>query len=81
MVCKLSETEHNQGCLSRIRILTFSHPGCRIQGPERHRIPDPGSRIQDPGYRILDPGSATLFFYVRTNPSGAGSCGLGVFLK
>jgi hypothetical protein len=29
---------------SRIRMLTFSHPGSRIQGSKRHPIPDPGSR-------------------------------------
>jgi hypothetical protein len=26
---------------SRIRMLTFSHPGSRIQGSKRHPIPDP----------------------------------------
>ncbi len=26
---------------SRIRMLTFSHPGSRIQGAKRHQIPDP----------------------------------------
>jgi hypothetical protein len=35
---------------SRILMLTFSHPGARIQGSKRHPIPDPGS------------GSATLVF-------------------
>ncbi len=35
---------------SRIWMLTFSHPGSRIQGSKRHPIPDPGS------------GSATLLF-------------------
>jgi hypothetical protein len=43
---------------SWIRMLTFSHPGIRIQGSKRHPIPDPGS------------GSATLdrlptFFKIR----------------
>jgi len=28
---------------SRIRVLTFSHPGSWIQGSKRHPIPDPGS--------------------------------------
>ncbi len=28
---------------SRIRMLTFSHPGSRIQGSKRHPIPDPRS--------------------------------------
>jgi hypothetical protein len=28
---------------SRIRMLTFSHPGSRIQGSKMHPIPDPGS--------------------------------------
>jgi hypothetical protein len=28
---------------SRIRTLTFSHPGSRIQGSKRYPIPDPGS--------------------------------------
>jgi hypothetical protein len=28
---------------SRIRMLTFSHPGSRIQGSKRHPIPDPAS--------------------------------------
>jgi hypothetical protein len=26
---------------SRIRMLSFSHPGSRIQGSKRHPIPDP----------------------------------------
>jgi hypothetical protein len=38
---------------SRILMLTFSHPGSRIQGSKRHPIPDPGS------------GSATLVFRIR----------------
>ncbi len=38
---------------SRIWMLTFSHPGSRIQGSKRHPIPDPGS------------GSATLVAYVN----------------
>jgi hypothetical protein len=28
---------------SRILMLTFSHPGSRIQGSKRYPIPDPGS--------------------------------------
>ncbi len=36
---------------SRIRMLTFSHPGPRIQGSKKHPIPDPGS------------GSATLLLF------------------
>ncbi len=28
---------------SRIRMLTFSHPGSRIQGSKKYSIPDPGS--------------------------------------
>jgi hypothetical protein len=28
---------------SQIRMLTSTHPGFRIQGSKRHRIPDPGS--------------------------------------
>jgi hypothetical protein len=28
---------------AQIRMLTFSHPGSRIQGSKRHPIPDPGS--------------------------------------
>jgi hypothetical protein len=28
---------------TRIRMLTFSYPGSRIQGSKRHPIPDPGS--------------------------------------
>jgi hypothetical protein len=33
---------------SRIRMLTFSHPGSRIPDPgvKKHPIPDPGSRIR-----------------------------------
>jgi hypothetical protein len=31
---------------SRIRMMTSTHPGSRIQGSKRHRIPDPGSRIR-----------------------------------
>jgi hypothetical protein len=27
-------------------MLTFSHPGSRIQGSKRYPIPDPGSRIR-----------------------------------
>jgi hypothetical protein len=30
-------------CTSRIRILIFTHPGSRIQGAKRQRIPDPDS--------------------------------------
>jgi hypothetical protein len=58
---------------SRIRMLTFSHPGSRIEGSKRHPIPDPqhcgirclfdpGSGIMDGNIRIEDknPGSATL---------------------
>ncbi len=37
---------------SRIRMLTFSHPGSRIQRSKRHPIPDPGS------------GSATLHLWL-----------------
>ncbi len=39
----LSSKKYDPGCSSRIRMLTFSHPGSRIQGLKRHRIPDPGS--------------------------------------
>ena len=41
---------------SRIRMLTFSHPGSRIPGSKRHPIPDPGS------------GSATLLGGYGTVP-------------
>jgi hypothetical protein len=42
---------------SRIRMLTFFHPGPRIQGSKRHPIPDPGS------------GSATLLLiHVSKDP-------------
>ncbi len=40
---------------SRIRMLTFSHPGSRIQGSNRHPISDPGS------------GSATLMLDPDSN--------------
>ncbi len=33
--------KYDPGCSCRIRI--FTHPGSRIQGSKRHRIPDPGS--------------------------------------
>ncbi len=44
---------------SRIRMLTFSHPGFQIQGSKRHPIPDPGSgsvtlRTSVCGYGILN---------------------------
>jgi hypothetical protein len=39
----LSSKKYDPGCSSRIRMLTFSHPGSRIQGSKRHPIPDPGS--------------------------------------
>jgi hypothetical protein len=39
----LSSKKYDPGCSSRIRMLTFSHPGFRIQGSKRHPIPDPGS--------------------------------------
>jgi hypothetical protein len=46
---------------SRILMLTFSHPGSRIQGSKRYPIPDPGSgsatlagtRIQRKIYRMI----------------------------
>ncbi len=38
-----SSKKYDPGCSSRIRMLTFSHPGSRIQGSKRHPIPDPGS--------------------------------------
>jgi hypothetical protein len=37
----LSSKKYDPGCSSRIRMLTFSHPGSRIQGSKRHPIPDP----------------------------------------
>ncbi len=43
---------------SRIRMLTFSHPGSRVQGSKRHPIPDPGS-----GSATLV-GSYRIFLYV-----------------
>ncbi len=39
----LSSKKYDPGCSSRIPMLTFSHPGSRIQGSKRHPIPDPGS--------------------------------------
>ncbi len=39
----LSSKKFDPGCSSRIRMLTFSHPGTRIQGLKKHPIPDPGS--------------------------------------
>ncbi len=41
----LSSKKYDLGCSSRIPdpLLTFSHPGSRIQGSKRHPIPDPGS--------------------------------------
>ncbi len=44
---------------SRIRILTFSHPGSRIQGSKRHPIPDPGSATLENNQKI--------FTFTRTN--------------
>jgi hypothetical protein len=40
----LSSKKYDRGCSSRIRMLTISHPGSRIQGSKRHPMPDPGSR-------------------------------------
>jgi hypothetical protein len=37
----LSSRKYDPGCSSRIRMLTSTHPGSRIQGSKRHRIPDP----------------------------------------
>jgi hypothetical protein len=37
----LSSKKYDPGCSSRIRVLTFSHAGSRIQGSKRHPIPDP----------------------------------------
>jgi hypothetical protein len=37
----LSSKKYDPGCSSRIRMLTFSHPGSRIQGSKRNPIPDP----------------------------------------
>ena len=37
----LSSKKYDPGCSSRIRMLTFSHPGSRIQGSKKHPIPDP----------------------------------------
>jgi hypothetical protein len=37
----LSSKKYDPSCSSRIRMLTFSHPGSRIQGSKRHPIPDP----------------------------------------
>ncbi len=70
----LSSKKYDPGCSSRIRMLTFSHPGSRIQGSKRHQIPDPGSgsatlqfshplfccyiSMRDPGSEILYQGSA-----------------------
>jgi hypothetical protein len=48
----LSSKKYDLGCSSRIQMLTFSHPGSRIQGSKRHPIPDPGS------------GSATLIVII-----------------
>ncbi len=38
---------------SRIRMLTFSHPGSRIQGSEKHPIPDPGSATLPSGIQTI----------------------------
>jgi hypothetical protein len=39
----LSSKKYDPGCSSRIPMLTFSHPGSRIQGPKgtQSRIPNP----------------------------------------
>ncbi len=37
----LSSKKYDPGCSSRIRMLTFSHPGSRIQRSKRYPIPDP----------------------------------------
>ncbi len=36
-----SSWKYDPGGSSRIRILIFTHPGSRIQGSKRYRIPDP----------------------------------------
>ncbi len=45
----LSSRKYDLGCSFRIRILIFTHPGSRIQGSKRHRIPDP-----DPQHWLAD---------------------------
>ncbi len=62
--------------VSRIRMLTFSHPGSRIQDPGSRvkKAPNPGSRIRirntvwipDPGVKkALDPGSGSAALHSR----------------
>ncbi len=61
----LSSKKYDPGCSSRIRMLTFSHPGSRIPDPGVKKAPYPGSRIQgSKRHPIPDPvsGSATLVF-------------------
>jgi hypothetical protein len=59
----LSSGKYDPGCSSRIRMLNFlpipdpdaelsTHPGSRIQGSKRHRIPDPDPQHWlDPNWR------------------------------
>ncbi len=61
----LSSKKYDPGCSSRIRMLTFSHPGSRIR---MLTFSHPGSRIQgSKRHPISDPGSATLLI---TTPHG-----------
>ncbi len=50
----LSSKKYDTGCSSRIRMLTFSHPGSRIQGSKKYSIPDPGSATLCDMYREDD---------------------------
>jgi hypothetical protein len=42
----LSSKKYDPGCSSRIRMLTFSHPGSRIPDPGVKNAPNPRSRIR-----------------------------------
>ncbi len=66
--------KYDPRCSSRIRILIFTHPGSRIQGSTKHRIPDPehclnitNTSSADSGQRLARAASSNLwsFFCMR----------------
>jgi hypothetical protein len=59
----LSSKKYDPCCSSRIRMLTFSNPGSRIQGSKRHPIPDPGSGSATLGTGITRLGAHLLSYF------------------
>ena len=56
---------------SRIRMLTFSHPGSRIQGSKRSPIPDPGSGFATLNFSLLILKIIPLPYLVLKDPTAA----------